>query len=213
MKLFALASLALFSAPVTARDEKVIIWNTFQEAETTFGNEVLYQKNEGTIGDGVEFELFPRNPPNTTDGGFYDVDIDFSDKKEGTVTWTLKDNTGAGHIVFDEGSYDRYYLIFEKPIFSATVVSSDNIVVQTSIPYYEERATLDFFESGLEFPVLDNKVLKMFVEPTTDLTDLGQKIVIKVSRDPKSGMGDDTFEDGFSFSAIIEKIKEILGLD
>jgi len=203
MKLALLTSLALFSA---ASAEKIIIWNTFQEEETTFGNEVLYQKSEGTIGSGAEFELFPRNPPNTTDGGFYDVDIDDSSEEEFTVTWTLKDNTGAGHIVFDEGSYDRYYLIFEKSLKTATVVSSDNIVVQTSIPFYEERATLDFFESGLEFPVLDNKVLKMFVEPTTDLTDLGQKIVIKVTRGKM-------MEDKGPLGAFFDSILALFGLD
>jgi len=216
MKLPLLASFALFAAPIVAqkdRDETVIIWNTFQHGNDTQGTEVLYQVKNATISEGVEFELFPANPPGTPEGGFYDIDIDLSDDMEGTVTWTLKDNLGAGHLVFEEGTYDRYYLIFQKPIFSATIESSDNIVAQTSIPFYEERATVDFFGVGVEFPTLTNKVLKLFVEPSTDLTNLEQKIVVKISRNKKDMMGDDSFEGGGPFSSIISMIKELLGLD
>jgi len=216
MKLPLLASFALFSAPIAAqknKEETVTIWNTFQDANSTGGAEVLYQVNEATISDNVEFELFPANPPGTPEGGFYNIDIDLSDKKEGTVTWTLKDNLGASHLVFDEGTYDRYYLIFEKPIYSATIESSDSIVAHTSIPFYEERETVDFFGVGKEFPTLTNKVLKLFVEPTTDLTTLEQQIVVKISRDKKDMMGDDSHEGDGPFSAITDFIKDLLGLD
>ena len=220
MKLPILASLALFSAPTAAqpshgKDETVKILNTFQEANATGGLEVLYEMREATISDGAEFSLFPVNPPGTPEGGFYDIDIDFSSEKmEGTVTWTLKDNLGAGHIVFEEGTYDRYYLFFEKPIYSATVESSDNIVARASVPFYEETVTVDFFETGIEVPVLDKKVLKMFVGPKTNLTTLEQKIVVKVSRNKKEMMGDDSFDgEKPSLSDVIDKIiDKVLGL-
>lgn len=194
------------------RTEKVTIWNTFQEEDGTKGDEYIYAKQEAEIKSGgdAEFMLFPPNPPNTTEGGFYDIDIEFDDR-EGTITWTLKDNTGAGHLVFDAGSYDRYYLIFEKPIFSATVESSDSIVVETGIPMYEESQTVDGFSSGLEFPeVLDYKCLKMFVKPKTNLTELGQQIVVKVSRKPDKGDKGDKEWEGFG---ILDWIKGLLGLD
>ena len=213
----AFLSLALMATPSSAqfdfdKTEKVTIWNTFQEEESTGGDEFIYFKAEAEImsGGDPEFTLFPPNPPNTTEGGFYDINIDFDDQgKEGTITWTLKDNTGAGHLVFDEGSYDRYYLFFEKPIFSATVESSDSIVVETGVPLYEERVLVDGFGTGLEFPeVLDYKCLKMFVKPKTNLTELEQQIVVKVSR--KKDKGFDKEWNGFG---IFDFIKELFGLD
>merc|ERR1712087_532315 len=181
--LAALASLALFAAPVLGGGDSVEIWNTFQEEETTGGLEARYEVRTTTIDEGVT--LFPVNPPGKPEGGFYNISMDF-DGKDGTVTWLLSDNLGAGHLEFDEGSYDRYYLIFEFSLASASLVSSDDIVVETGIFAYRDDTTSDVFPNGLVFPeVLDDKTLYMFVKPGTNLTTLGQEIIVNVEKKMK----------------------------
>ena len=70
------------------------------------------------------FSLLPPYPPGTPEGGFYDIDSspDSMDPMKATITWTLKENEGAGHLEIIEGSYDRYYLMREDAVASASVV-------------------------------------------------------------------------------------------
>ena len=193
------ASLALFAAPVLGGD-MVEVWNTFQDEESTLGAEVRYEVRTVDIDDGLT--LFPNNPAGTPEGGFYNISMDI-DGDEGTVTWVLHDNEGAGHLVFEPGSYDRYYLIFPFEVKSASLVSSDNIKVETGVFGYRDDVTVDLFGNGLIFPeVIDNKCLYMFVKPETNLTELGQKIVVNIEIGYKK----------FSFMDWIDELLEAIGL-
>ena len=170
-------------APMAEPD--VSIWNTFQEEEGTGGLETIYWYSEAAISDDVEFHLFPPNPPGTPEGGFYDIDIspDSMDPMKGTITWTLKDNRGAGHVQLSEGSYDRYYVIFEDAVASASLVSSANLNPKVSVPAYEEKNEIaDLFGSGLPFPsVLGNNVILLEVRPGGDMTELEQMMEVEYS--------------------------------
>jgi len=164
--------------PDVSGSGSVSIWNTFEEVEGTGGQETIYSYSESTISDGVEFSLFPPNPPGTPEGGFYDIDIslDDMDASKGTITWTLKDNLGAGHLVVGVGSFDRYYVIFDQDVVSASLVESASLNPKVSVPFYEEKNDiLDLFGSGLPFPsVLDNKVILLEVQPGANMTELEQ---------------------------------------
>ena len=166
-----------------AEEPNVSIWNTFQEPEGTGGLETIYWFSEGIISDGVEFSLFPPNPPGTPEGGFYDIDIspDSMDPMKGTITWTLKDNKGAGHLVLDEGSYDRYYLILEDSVASASIVEGANLNPKVSVPAYEDKSNIaDLFQSGLPFPaVLENNVILLEVQPGGNMTEVGQMMIVE----------------------------------
>merc|ERR1712238_639838 len=166
------------NVPDVSGSGSVSIWNTFEEVEGTGGLETIYSYSESTISDDVEFSLFPPNPPDAPEGGFYDIDIslDEMDASKGTITWTLKDNLGAGHLVVGVGSFDRYYVIFDQDVVSASLVESASLNPKVSVPYYEEKNDiLDLFGSGLPFPsVLDSKVILLEVRPGGDMTELEQ---------------------------------------
>ena len=176
MKLFTILSLALSVAPSVGVDVQLI--NTFQPGEEVLV-EIPYFEATATVGDEVEFTLFPPSPDDPTTG-FYDIDISM-DRGEGTMTWTLKDNSGASHLVFPAGSFDRYYAVFPEScrLTSASLTTAD-IRSEASVPEYEEK-TLgpDMFSTGIDFPeVLGNNVLKMFVVNGANLTALEQQIVV-----------------------------------
>ena len=165
----------------TAGTGAVEIWNTFEEPEGTGGLETIYWFSKGTVSDDVEFLLFPPNPPGTPEGGFYNIDIsmDSMDPSKGSITWTLQDNKGAGHIVLGEGSFDRYYLVFDKPIESAMLVEKANLMPKVTVPYYEETDIADLFGSGLPFPpVLMNNMLYLEVRPGGDMSEIGQMMKV-----------------------------------
>ena len=179
-----IASLLLIAKLAFAQTTtNVEIWNTFQEPEGTGGLETIYWFSEGIISDGVEFSLFPPNPPGTPEGGFYDIGIspDSMDPMKGTITWILKDNKGAGHLVLDEGSYDRYYLILEDAVASASIVEGANLNPKVSVPAYEDKSNIaDLFQSGLPFPaVLENNVILLEVQPGGDMTEVGQMMIVE----------------------------------
>ena len=165
----------------------VSIVNTFEEVNGTGGLETIYWANEDIINNDVEFLLFPPNPPGTPEGGFYDIDIsiDDEDTSKGTITWTLKDNRGAGHLVLDAGSFDRYYLFFDETLASASLVEGSNLNPKVSVPYYEQMDEIvDLFDSGLEFPsLLNDKIMLMEVQPGANMTQIDQIIRVDITFD------------------------------
>jgi len=187
--MFACGSGPIHEEAMTAGTEAlsdVSIWNTYQDPDATMGNQIIYAYSETTVSNEVEFPLFPPNPPGTTPGGFYDIDITPNPDSplKGTITWTLKDNTGASHIVFPDGSGDRYYLIMDKfifpPIKSAVIVGENNLNTKVTVPSYEDTQVIDMFRTGLPFPsLIQNNVIVMEVLPGSDLTELGQVIQVE----------------------------------
>merc|ERR1712071_571423 len=155
----------------------ISIWNTFQGSDTTQGKETIFDFAKADVTDGLEFSLFPRNPPGKPEGGFYDIDVN---PDEGTITWTLKDNQGATHLVLSDGDADRYFVMMEEEIETATVTETSNLNAKVSVPSYEEKnELLDVFSSGLEFPpVLDRTTIVLEVLPGANMTELEQTIVV-----------------------------------
>jgi len=173
--------LALLAGPSLAQEGFVGIWNTYQSEELTKSAETIYQYDSKVIGAGAEFSLFPRNPPDTPAGGFYDIDItpDTTDSSKGSITWTLKQNQGASHLVYNAGEFDRYYVEMPNKVATAVTASSGTINAKTAVPHYEARQVIDFFGSGLRFPpVLKSNIIVMEVTAGSDITKLEQ--VIKV---------------------------------
>merc|ERR1712087_211274 len=113
------------------------------------------------------------------EGGFYDIDISLDDM---TITWTLKDNKGAGHLVLGEGSFDRYYVVFDQSIASAMLVEKANLNPKVTVAYYEETDIADLFGSGLPFPeFLEDNIILLEVQPGGNMTEVGQMMKVKFS--------------------------------
>ena len=154
-------------------ENEVIAFNGYRNSNKTGGVMTVYYKASATIGDGLEFELFPPNPPGKPEGGFYDIDISQS-KEGGTISFTLKDNRGASNPVFDAGEYDKYFFFFPETIESVEVVEAGSFKLRTYVPEYMEMSTVDLFGTGLEFPsVLGNNVVVIDLQVGTDLNTIG----------------------------------------
>ena len=183
-----LFSLAFCATAVNA--QAVSIWNSY-ESPSIGSVETIYSYKEANITDGVEFALFPPNPPGKPEGGFYDFDItpDSMDPTKGIITMTLRQNVGASNLVFGPGEYDRYYLVMEDMIESAVATSVASYNLGVSVPKYEKRVLVDFFQTGLVFPeVLDSHVIVLEVMANSNLTTVDQVLTIEYTIDNMDDM-------------------------
>jgi len=151
------------------------IWNTFQDITSTDGREMIYDYRKSDISPLIEFERFPKYPPNTNtteEGGVYNIDINITkDGSGGTIHWTLLENVDAPHMVLDNGTYDRYYLCFDDPLTNVDVQElSSEILVQTSIPVYEARRYTINPHQLLELPILRSECLIVEMLPGSNVT-------------------------------------------
>lgn len=132
--------------------------------------------------DGVEFPLFPKNLPpmhGDPDSGVYD--IDFAGNTVTTITYTLMDGSGATDLVMPDGRFDRYYINVGFPVGEAMIVSaSPDLKVELEVIGIGEMKDdiVDLMGSGLEMPNMPDGGLMLQVGPGTDLTVLGQQILI-----------------------------------
>lgn len=184
-----LLSLALCA---TVGNAHVGIWNTYESAD--IGGETVYSYSEANVTDGVEFSLFPPNPPGKPEGGFYDIDItpDSMDPSKGTITMTLKQNVGASHLIFNPGEYDRYYLFMDAMIESAVATSVADYNLGVSVPKYEKRTLMDMFGTGLVFPeTLDDSYIVLEVMADSNLTTLDQVLTVEYVIDAMDDMDKD----------------------
>jgi len=168
-----------FEAVAGFGDDLIMIWNTFSDDHATGGAQVVYDYSDSIANDELEFPGFPMNMP-PMEGGFYDIDV-----AADSITYTLVDNRSATNILFPEGTFDRYYIIMPAPVESVEVVSSDSIVVEVDIlEDGTEVETVDFFGTGLEFPEsFGDNVIRVQIVGGTDLTELGQEIVLSYTLD------------------------------
>ena len=151
-------------------------FNTFEDPVLTGGNEIIFDKAVRPFTDGPEFLGFPA-------GGFYDIDYDYDAE---TISWTLKDNSGASDLLLPEGRFDRYYIDFGRMMPSMAYVRpypSSSISSATSVEVLPAGYVLgplgDPFGSGVPTPAsFPSGGLQVTIGPGADLTELGQEIVI-----------------------------------
>jgi len=169
---------------------EVTAFNAYRNSNRTGSTTmVVYYKETATIGDGVEFELFPPNPPGKPAGGFYNIDIAQGDDG-GTIVYTLKDNNGATNKIFQPGEYDKYYFFFNETIDSVKVTDTGNFNIKTYVPEYMEVSTIDLFGTGLEFPsVLGNNVIAVDVQVNSDLNTIDSTFSLEYTLKKKGRSG------------------------
>lgn len=186
--LYSLISLAVFAAP-SVIGEVVTCYNTFQDAGITGFSATIFDEREATVSDDVEFIAFPKHPTDPTKG-FYDIDIVYDDATMmGTITFDLKDGSGATHAELTEGSYDRYYFVFEEENSWVEVSQADELNPKVYIPFYEDIELLDAFSSGIVLPTLDNTVIVVEMSPGTNMTLDNVTATISFKREPVDKIG------------------------
>lgn len=155
----------------------ITVWNTFSDTHSTGGAEVVYDTRTSPPVGGDEFPLFPMNFP-PMEGGFYDIDVG-----PDTITYRLRDNRSASNILFPDGTFDRYYFIMAAEVAEVSIVSSSNIVATAEIVAPDTVvSTIDAFGTGLVFPsTLGNNVIKVQIIGGTDLTEIGQEMILSYS--------------------------------
>ena len=119
------------------------------------------------------------------EGGFYDIDITAN-----KIVYTLIDNRSATNLLFPDGTFDRYYITMPAMVTSVSLVSSDSIVATVEV--LEEGTSemaIDVFGTGLVFPEsFGGSTIKVQIIGGTDLTELGQEIVIEYTLDGPTEM-------------------------
>jgi len=165
----------------------VSVWNTFAK-EGLPGEQywdVDYDLVINTRGIGATLYDFPSRPPQEDgtprDGGFYDVTIDDS-----TITFKLKTNDGASDILFPAQSFDRYYFVFPEDLGVTSGVATKTANYQVTVSTVDAGTDVawgSILNPSAEKPAkLSKGALKVEFGPGSDLTEIGQEIVITYER-------------------------------
>ena len=171
--------------------ESVTCYNTFQDARIIDTLTTVYDMANANIGNDVEFQQFPHFPLGKGEGGFYNIDMSYDDNTNtGTILFTLKNNSGAVHLDFTPGAYDRYYFFMENPVDEASVSGvSGSLVPTVYIPRYEELELVDVLQTGIVMPTLTDRVIVVAMSPGTDLANMGSSATITFKRNSPPPQG------------------------
>ena len=167
----------------------VTVMNTFQGNVTNY-EEAKYHIEKATISDVIEFPSFPHslNGNNENISGFCDIDIEMDsyDPNDITIHWSFKKNTGFSSFIFDNYTFDRYYVTFDKQIQFAKIIRSDNLNVHVNIPAYRSLTHLsDPFETDIAISDhVTSNTLYLEIGPGTNLNNMEQEIIVEIFLEP-----------------------------